>query len=158
MNLSDPQKGVACYLHKQQCLTWDAGQISIDSEEKWKFLNGGWLEVYTFHTLKNSGLFDNVRANVVLKGSDVEHDVILTCRATLAVCECKAGASMSMIMGKLRAIKETLGGTYGRTFYVTARNKLDKRVKAVARDYGVTGIIEGPQLCNIAEIIQQNLR
>lgn len=132
-------------------------QFAVVSETRWHFVKGTWLEVYAFDTLHQSGYFDDVRCNVRLRGAPGELDVVLTRNASMAICEAKFGAKLSITMSHLRALKETLAGVYGRIFYVTARDRVTKDMENLARVYGVTGIIAGPDLPHIAERIQDRM-
>ena len=130
-------------------------QFAVASEAGWHFLQGVWLEVYAFDTLYRSGFFDDVRCNVQLKDAPGELDVVLARKAVLGICEAKFGAKLSIVMSRLRALKETLAGVYGKIFYVTARDRATNDMKNLARVYGVTSIITGPELPHIAEKIQE---
>lgn len=132
-------------------------QFAMVSETGWHFLKGTWLEVYAFDKLYRSGYFDDVRCNVQLKGAPGELDVVLTRDASMAICEAKFGAKLSITMSRLRALKDTLAGVYGRIFYVTARDRVTKDMENLARVYGVTGIIAGPDLAHIAERIRDRM-
>jgi hypothetical protein len=113
--------------------------------------------VYAFDRLYRSGHFDDVRCNVQLKGAPGELDVVLTRNAALAICEAKFGARLSITMSRLRALKDTLAGVYGRIFYVTARASVTRDMTNLARVYGVTGVITGPDLPHIAERIRERM-
>jgi hypothetical protein len=158
-SLSTSQQGVldrlivAGYLTR----TGQPQQFAVVSEAGWHFLKGTWLEVYAFDTLYCSCFFDGVRCNVHLKGAPGELDVVLARNASLGICEAKFGAKLSIIMSRLRALKETLAGVYGRIFYVTARAKVTKDMENLARVYGVTRVITGPELPHIAELIRERM-
>lgn len=126
----------------------------IPTEELWHFLQGGWLEVYAFWALSISNEFPDVQSNVKLSGSDIELDIVLTRNASLAICEAKVGAKLSITMSRLRALKEILAGVYGKTFYLTASEQITSDMKQAVRDFGVTKAICGPELPNIATIVK----
>ncbi len=134
-----------------------AGRYAVVNESDWHFLRGAWLEVYTFDALHRSHYFDDVRCNVQLRGAPGELDVVLTRNASMGICEAKFEAKLSITMSHLRALKETLAGVYGRIFYVTARDRVTKDMANLARVYGITAIIAGPDLPRIAELIQERM-
>jgi len=134
-----------------------AGRYAVVNESDWHFLRGAWLEVYTFDALHRSHYFDDVRCNVQLRGAPGELDVVLTRNASMGICEAKFEARLSITMSRLRALKETLAGVYGRIFYVTARDRVTKDMANLARVYGITAIIAGPDLPRIAELIQERM-
>jgi hypothetical protein len=131
--------------------------LAVTTEEAWHFLKGTWLEVYAFDALHQSGYFDDVRCNVMLRDAPGDLDVVLTRNASMAICEAKVGAKMSIVMRSLRALKESLAGVYGRTFYITARAQAGKDLRESARLYGISAIIAGPDLPRIAEVIQRHM-
>lgn len=133
------------------------GLYLVPTEDHWHFLQGAWLEVYALGALTRSGEFSDVQSNVKLSGSDIELDIVLTRNASLAICEAKVGAKMSITMSRLRALKEMLAGVYGKTFYLTARDQITSDMKQAVRDFGVTKAICGPELPNIAEIIKSHM-
>jgi hypothetical protein len=147
-------------LHALNCLEWDAKQRvgAIVTPAQFNFLSGGWLEVFTFHQLKTSGYFDDVRANVKLENTRGELDIVLTARAALGICECKFGATTSLILGKLRGLKDALGGTYGRTFYITARDSLTDDIQNLVQLYGVTSVFTAGDLPHLAEKIVEKFK
>lgn len=147
-------------LHALNCLEWNAPQRvgTIVTPAQFNFLSGGWLEVFTFHQLKASGHFDDVRVNVKLENTRGELDIVLTTRAALGICECKFGATTSLILGKLRGLKDALGGTYGRTFYITARDSLTDDIQNLVQLYGVTSVFKASDLPYLAEKISEKFK
>jgi hypothetical protein len=132
-------------------------QFAVISETGWHFLKGTWLEVYAFDTLYQSDYFDDVRCNVQLRGAPGELDVVLIRNASMAICEAKFEAKLSIIMSHLRALKDTLAGVYGNTFYVTARDRVTKDMTNLAHLYGVTRVIAGPDLPRIEDLIREHM-
>jgi len=135
--------------------------IRIQKGEKWNYLDGRWLEVYVCLTLQDSGLFHDVRSGIQLQGVRNDLDVVCVHNAKLAICECKAGdPGGQKTLNKLRALKETVGGTFGRTFFVTTMEQasLGDRFRNRARDYDITAIVDINELPDIADIVLEKMR
>jgi hypothetical protein len=139
----------------------DGDLIRIQKGEKWNFLSGRWLEAYVYLALKDSGQFHDVCSGVQLQGVQNDLDVICVHNAKLAICECKAGdPGGQKTLNKLRTLKETVGGTFGRSFFVTTMKRvaLGSRFCDRAREYDITEIVDIDRLPDIAAIILAKMK
>lgn len=88
------------------------------------FINGGWLESFVYLCLQQAGGFMDVACRLKVAGIDNELDVACTLNGKLGVIECKSGSLKGPVgqsaLNRLRALKETLGGTFGRSFLIVA--------------------------------------
>jgi hypothetical protein len=137
------------------------GYIRIQKGKKWGYLGGRWLEVYVYLALKDSGLFHDVRSGIQLQGVRNDLDVVCVHNAKLAICECKAGdPGGQRTLNKLRTLKETVGGTFGRTFFVTTmeHSKLGSHFQDRAREYDITAIVDIGKLPCVATVIREKMR
>jgi hypothetical protein len=124
------------------------------------FLGGKWLDAMTYNLLAESGLFDDVQAELRLSGVENELDVMITKNGQLAVIECKSGdLGGQTMLNKLQAIRSGLG-TFARAFFVTSRNRaqLDKDFADRARQYGFGSIITAETLLQVASLVKVQMR
>lgn len=112
-----------------------ADSLWIDRSD-WRFLNGGWLEVFVYLTLKDSGKFNDVQCNVHLTGVANELDVVCTLDGRIALIECKAGRLLAetkrdanaqiarerrqAMLDRLQVVADKAGGVFSRRFLVSS--------------------------------------
>ncbi|HEU5378628.1 MAG TPA: DUF1887 family CARF protein [Ktedonobacteraceae bacterium] len=111
--LEDVQRmGLLSNLHRskdQLDFKWDHLQA--------EFLNGKWLEIYTWNEVKEAGIFDDCQWGQVISNVQTtnELDVAATYKAHLINIECKTGsadASSKDTLYKLSTVSGYLGGNY----------------------------------------------
>lgn len=106
-----------------------------------RYFDGNWLEQYVTLALEKDGRFDDVAGNVQLAGVENELDVACTLNGKLAIVECKSGkmegGEGAIVMNRLRALKDSIAGTFGRTILVTCydTSRLSNRFLDRAREY-----------------------
>jgi hypothetical protein len=130
-----------------------AALASVRSKDDLRYLGGGgWLEEYTYLTLKDLGL-EEVRTNLVVRWGDQrpertvanEIDVVAVHRARLYLLSCKTGRVLwddrkdeiaQEEVFKLEALREMAGGTYGRAMLV-AGSRMRDQLKARCGRLGI---------------------
>jgi hypothetical protein len=106
-----------------------------------RYLDGGWLEQYVLLVLQRDGRFADVAGNVQLSGIENELDAACTFNGKLGIVECKSGKIEggvgSATTNRLRALKESLAGTFGKTILVACTPNADmpRRFLDRAREY-----------------------
>jgi hypothetical protein len=158
-NVSKREKEGLEVLSSNGIFFWDSEKSRIYySKEQYHFINGIWVEVFTFNSLASSGLFQNVLANVKLGNSDDEWDVMLTVNATFAIIECKSDAEdLNARFGKVRSIQRDLGGTYAKSFFVRSADDREKKVKQQAALYGINKVLDRENMFNLVEEVARVL-
>jgi hypothetical protein len=127
-----------------------------------RFINGDWLEDYVVLKLAQSGSFMDVCWRLKVAKVDNELDVACTINGKIGIIECKSGslkgAKGQFMLSRLHALKETLGGTFGKTYLVTATPKEEISADLLnrANEY-VSRIIDLSELPMVAEIIEHGL-
>lgn len=108
------------------------GRVSytIEKEHDYKFLEGDWLEFYTYlqaQTCKNENkipLFNDVNMSVEIpsNGARKEIDVACMTRGQLLLISCKAGAKpfRTEYLDELRAVSDLVGGDFATRIFVTS--------------------------------------
>ena len=127
-----------------------------------QYLDGGWLEQYVAHALSVDGRFADVAGNLQLAGVENELDVACTLNGKLAIIECKSGkiegGQGTQMVNRLRALKDSLAGTFGKTFLVTCyeTTRLSRRFLERAREY-VSKVIGFEDLTAVEQIIYDEI-
>jgi hypothetical protein len=127
-----------------------------------RFINGGWLEDYVALKLIQSGVFMDVCWRLKVARIDNELDVACTINGKLGIVECKSGSLKGdkgqFMLSRLRALKETLGGTFGKSYLVTStpKEKISADLLNRAKEY-VSRVIDLSELPMVAEIIEHGL-
>ncbi len=127
-----------------------------------KYLNGDWLEQYVARALSADGRFSDVAGNLQLAGVENELDVACTLNGKLAIVECKSGklekGQGAIMVSRLRALKESLAGTFGKTFLVTCyeTRQLSARFLDRAGEY-VSSVIGIEQLAEVEQVIYEKV-
>lgn len=127
------------------------------SEQCKEFLDGLWLEAYTFVALQESGKFMDVDGRFNLKGVKNEIDVGCVINGKLGIIECKrtlADRKGQDLFNRMQVLRGRLGGTFGKAFFVTALNEdsIDEVTRERAKAYGAK-IIGMGDLARVEEII-----
>lgn len=116
------------------------------------FRSGRWLEAYTYQSLLGSGVFDEVAGPQWLEadgGVINEIDCTATASGKLALLECKSrllsrrrtgypyDENAQQILGKLKSLRDVIGGVFGRAFVVTSQyeNHISPLVFKRAKEY-----------------------
>ena len=120
------------WLSAQGMLDWDGGEdVDFLDTERTAFLNGGWLEEYVYHRLRDEGI-DDVALGVEgtwegTQGVRNELDIAAVHANRLLVVECKtarhgrdAGVDDQQLY-KLDSIADNLRGFFGEAWMVSAR-------------------------------------
>lgn len=122
-------------------------------------INGKWLERYVYAALKKDGRFMDVLANVQIAEVENEIDVACTLNGKLAIMECKSGIMDGQgTLNRLRALKDSMAGAFGKSFLVTCRNQknLGQVFLKRAQEY-VSRIIGLEELGSVEEIVYQDM-
>jgi len=139
-----------------------AGSLLYVANPVLKFIQGGWLEAYACAILKRCDRFMDVAANVKVAGVENELDIACSLNGKLGIIECKSGQIKGQegqaYLNRLRVLKESLGGSFGRTVLVTAlpKGSLSTEVERRAREY-VARLIYLEELPEIGKIIAGEL-
>ena len=121
---------------------------------------GKWLEAMACALLRKSGYFDEVRANVCLRGVQNELDVVVARNGMVAVLECKGGLlGGTGTLDRLQAIRGTLG-TFVRSFLVTSRagGEVPADFRERAGLYGIRRIVTAEDFLQVADIVREGMR
>lgn len=113
-------------------LHWSAQDpyvLEFPDTESARFLNGGWLEEYVWHVLRDLGLFDvrlGVEGRWEGQGESLnEFDVLATQDNTMLYLECKTGIhdaeKDSRLSYKTGSLGPNVRGSFGQTWVVSAR-------------------------------------
>lgn len=118
-------------LSNAELLKWQEGtcEILFIDEERTRFLNGGWLEEYAWHIVKDEHVFDT---KLSVEGcwdktqkSDNEFDVLACHRNQLLFIECKTlrhhDESDSELAYKAESLSKAARGLFGETWLLSAR-------------------------------------
>ncbi|MBK1692601.1 Card1-like endonuclease domain-containing protein [Ectothiorhodospira mobilis] len=121
------------WLCDEGLLDWEEGAAAVTflDEAHARFLNGGWLEEYVYHRLRDEGI-DDVALGVEgtwdgTDGARNELDVVAVHANRLLVVECKTArhgrddALDDQQLYKLDSIGDTLRGFFGSSWMVSAR-------------------------------------
>jgi hypothetical protein len=118
-------------LVKDRLLIWQEGASDVEfpDAESARFLHGGWLEEYAWHTVKDTGAWD-VRLGVrgrweVGARNENEFDVLATHRNQLLFMECKTlrhhEENDNALAYKVDSLGQDARGLFGETWLLTAR-------------------------------------
>ncbi len=129
----------------------------------YNFLNGGWLEDYVASSLQKTGIQQmNIGCRLKIKGIENEIDVACALNGKLGIVECKSGSLKGPvgqgILNRLRALKESLGGTFAKSYLVTTcpTSEASYQFKARANEY-VSSVIYLDQLEIVGNLIVDQL-
>lgn len=124
------------------------------------FKSGDWLEAYVFVALRESGLFMDVVNNLYIGGVTNELDAVCMLNGKLAVVECKSNINKGSqnILNRLQALKDTLSGTFGKTFLVTGKRleNFDEPTMKRVNEY-ISGMICADDLYQVETLIAQKM-
>ncbi|TQE98136.1 MAG: DUF1887 family protein, partial [Spiribacter salinus] len=141
------------WLRDEGILDWDGGtEVDFLDAERTSFVNGGWLEEYVYHRLKDEAV-DDVALGVEgtwdgTNGARNELDVVAVHANRLLVVECKTlrhgrdVAADDQHLYKLDSIGDTLRGFFGSLWLVSARPP-SAAMRERARQHAIT--IIGPE-------------
>lgn len=118
-------------LVKANLLRWQPGSVEVEfvDVETARFLHGGWLEEYAWHTIKDEGAHDvRLGVEVVLEGAKAsrnEFDVLACHGNELLFIECKTlrfqGGNDNEIAYKVDSLGQDARGLFGETWLLSAR-------------------------------------
>lgn len=122
-------------LRKAGLLKWERGSLEIEfvDEDTLRYLHGGWLEEYAWHTVKDAGVHD-VRLGVLGKWmaartSANEFDVLAYHNNQILHIECKTlhykKEKDSDIAYKIDSLGRDVRGLFGDTWLLSAREPTD---------------------------------
>jgi Domain of unknown function (DUF1887) len=139
-----------------------------------KFLNGAWLEAYTWDEARNlkdetehKSLFDDCRWNQILDGdTNNELDVAITYKAQLIIAECKTGEKgtfSSDTVYKWDSVANSLGGKFVGKLLITSLHPSDVTKQAytdfIARAESKSiVVVTRDQLPNIGSILEKQAK
>lgn len=130
-------------LVRENLATIENGQVFVN-KTAYMFLNGGWLESYVWLALKKTSRCMDARCRLKIQDIENELDAACTVQGKLGIIECKSGSLKGpegqKILGRLKALKDTLGGTFARPFLVTTcmPDDVTEDFKKRAREYSST--------------------
>ena len=127
------------------------------THEAVRFLAGGWLEGYVYYALARHGRRMDVIQSLQVAGVENELDVVCSYNGKLGIVECKSGdlvGKTQPVLNRLRALKESLGGTFAKTFLVTSQPlaRMSQVFLRRAREY-VAGAVGLEDLVRVEEVI-----
>lgn len=132
------------------------------SQRMARYFEGNWLEQYVGYALEKDGRFDDVAGNLQLAGIENELDVACTLNGKLAIVECKSGkiegGEGSSIINRLRALKDSIAGTFGKTILVTCyeTNRLSQKFLDRAGEY-VSRVVGLGDLAEVERVIYEEV-
>ncbi|MEF3168221.1 MAG: DUF1887 family protein [Deltaproteobacteria bacterium] len=150
-------------LQKAGLLKWEDGSREIEflDEDTLRYLHGGWLEEYAWHTVREAGVHD-VRLGVrgkwmAARTSANEIDVLACHNNQLLYIECKTRRHNeekdSNIAYKTGSLGRDLRGLFGNTWLLSARQPSDD---LLGRARQANFKVIGPQdLCNLGEEVRR---
>ncbi|NMB86855.1 MAG: DUF1887 family protein [Chloroflexi bacterium] len=145
-----------------------AGEARIENDQikishcMARYLDGAWLEQYVGLALESDGRFADVAGNLQLAGIENELDVACTLNGKLAIVECKSGkmekGEGAAVISRLRTLKESLAGTFGKSFLVNCyyTHQLSSRFVERAAEY-VSRMICLEDLAEVENIIYNEI-
>ncbi len=148
-------------LAQHSLLSWAQDRVVFADEDARRFLNGGWLENHLLsicNELKKQGRVFRHLVNVEVEtGQGVlnEFDLLFTAQNRLHIIECKTGNLDQEPHGaketiyKLEALRDLVGGTFGRAMLVSYR-ALNEHTRKRCREYGIE-VVQGSQLERLQE-------
>ena len=154
------QRAVIEQLAEKGLWEWhqDSGKIVVSNSSAAALLNGGWVEAYVAMQMEQSGLFDDVRLNLELRGVEGEIDVAAVGNGKLALVECKSNVQQSQQLSKLDSFRHRLGGPYAQAYYARASEAYAKRIRAQCQKFQLDGVFFGAELRNIGKCIGERIR
>jgi hypothetical protein len=123
---------------------------------------GGWLEEWVYCNLKNSGLFDDVKINVKVKGLSGtrapvnEFDVLAAKNAVLYCFECKTGKYSPKDLIALNDKSERYAGRYGGKFFVCVSTDDQSTTEEISKLLNIHIYSIRTNRSAIAEFVQQH--
>jgi hypothetical protein len=104
-------------------------RCQLPNNKLWKFMEGQWLEIYTWVSAHEAQVFDDYQLDVCIpvehpdESSSNELDLALTHEASLLIAECKCEVEPSKTehLTKLRAIANMVGGNFVGCIFITAQ-------------------------------------
>ncbi|WP_200388022.1 Card1-like endonuclease domain-containing protein [Thiocapsa imhoffii] len=140
-------------------ITWQDGspEVTFASVEAARFVRGGWLEEYAWHTVKDAGAFDT-RLGVEGVWADTRKTInefdVLACHINqLLFIECKtpriSSTNENEIVYKIDSLSQDARGLFGATWLLSARKPTDVLIER-SRQAGVR-LIGPDELAHLRE-------
>lgn len=129
--------------------------LRFPSQEALAFLNGPWLEAYVLDLVRT---LDGVKEPLMgvkclsRQGVQNELDVAFTYRNRLFIVECKTGRHNKGMPYKLDAVREKVGGLYGRVMYVSVE-EMSQADATRAREWGMR-VVQGAEIAALPDILR----
>ena len=153
--------------------TAESIECNLLDDHRYKFIAGGWLEVYVWHQINQEHFADDLQWGHTIKKHDQtsenipasnELDIALTCNAKLLIGECKTSAKpfASIFLDKLNSIAHLVGMGYVRQVFITNHpepSEKDRSFSNFRRQAKVRGIkiITGDQLPEIGKLLKKEI-
>lgn len=142
-------------------ITWQDGSpdVTFASVEAARFVRGGWLEEYAWHTVKDAGAFDT-RLSVEGVWADTQKTInefdVLACHINqLLFIECKTPRigpnNENEIAYKLKSLSQDAGGLFGDTWLLSARQPSDVLIERAKQ--ARFRLIGPDELANLRELV-----
>ncbi len=153
------QQEVIQRLSDENLWNWDdnSGEIAVPDKDKARFLNGGWVEMYSGFQMKDCGCFDEALLNVRLKGIEGELDLVGISNGKLVLIECKSNVQRSEQLNKLDAFRRRLGGPFAKAYYARASNAYHRQIQQQCNKLGLDGVFFGAELREMGRKIGTSL-
>jgi hypothetical protein len=148
----DPRQiAVIQQLAEQGLWEWDEieKQITVTTQSYGSLINGGWVEVYVATRMEQSGCFDDILLNVLLKGIAGEIDVAAIKNGKLVLVECKSNLKQIVQLNTLDGFRRRLGGSFAHAYYARGSDDNQSEIQEQCKKLGLNGVFFGPQMREI---------
>ncbi len=152
--------------------TAEYSECNLLDDQRYKFVAGGWLEVYVWCQLCQENFADDCEWGHIIKRDQTlrrihvsnELDIAVTYNAKLLIGECKTSAKPfdSIYLDKLNSIAHLIGMGYVRQVFITNHPRPPEKNKSFSnfcRQAKVRNIlvITGEQLPHIGKLLKQEI-
>jgi hypothetical protein len=144
-------------------------EITVEGNNLFRFLDGGWFETFVYSAAIEAQCFDDVKCNLETPGlSGINNlDLAATHAASFIIAECKTENKLETDhLDKLSSIAALMGGNYVGRMFITSKtiNPHDvrevqayKAFLAQAQSRKVV-VVTGDQLSDLPRLFQQEVR
>lgn len=138
------------------------GGFTVLSVDAARYLRGGWLEEYAWHTARDAGL-DDVRLSVTFtwdgnrrEPARNEMDVVIVHGNRMMLIECKTANitdRTAQTLYKLESLGRNAGGLYGRQLLLSARGLRDDEVERARAQH--VEVLQGGEVTKLRDSLLQ---
>ncbi|MBI3650826.1 MAG: DUF1887 family protein [Acidobacteria bacterium] len=145
----------------------DAGELEfiLPGRESFLFLNGGWLEFYTWLIARDTKSFDDACYSLTIPadGDQKEIDLALTYAGALLIAECKTDAKpfKTTYLEKLVAVSSLIGANFVGKIFIT--NQTPDYSNSSIKDFFNQAesrqiiVVTGNELTNLSAILEKEV-